>query len=153
MNPTELEACMNDPELAMKNLGSLLELVNHEDETTSNYAVESLENCGAPTAEHLGLLQKCLSDSDSLRVYWDATLLGRLFAEQAEELAGSLPPLQVALGQRLNDKSLDDSARERICWAITKLPSIDEGLRTALQAASQDAKPRMLKLIETALSI
>lgn len=153
MNPTELEACMNDPALAMKNLGSLLELVNHEDETISNCAVESLENCGAPTAEHLGLLQKYLSDSDSLRVYWDATLLGRLFAEEAEEIAGALPPLQVALGKRLNDKSLEDSARERICWAITKLPSIDEGLRTALHAASQDAKPRMLKLIETALSI
>lgn len=152
MSQSELEACMNDPERALQNLELLISSVNSEDESIANPALESLENCGAPNGEHFELLMKYLKDSDSQRVYWAATLIGRLLSEDAGSVAGTNPTLQETFAARLTDDRLEESAREKICWAIGCLPMVTAELRNVLVTAAADASPRMQRLIESAIS-
>ncbi|MFN7843518.1 MAG: hypothetical protein ACK5YR_09835 [Pirellula sp.] len=152
MSQSEIEACMNDPELALKKLELLLESVNNVDESVANPAIESLENCGAPRGEHFELLLKYLNDSDSLRVFWAATLVGRLFDDGFQAAAGRTQSLQELVTERLADPNLAESSKEKICWAISSFPSVDTSLRAVLVKLSANASPRMLRLIESALS-
>jgi hypothetical protein len=152
MSQSELEACMNDPELALKNLDLLLASVNSDDESIANPALESLENCGTPRGEHVDLLLKYLKESDFQRVYWAATLIGRLLADSSDRVPGAISALEKTFAARLADKSLDDSAREKVCWAIGYLPMVSSELRDVLASVSVNASPRMQRLIESALS-
>ena len=152
MSHSELEACMNDPERALQNLELLISSVNSEDESIANPALESLENCGVPRIEHFELLMKYLKDSESQRVYWAATLIGRLLSESSENVAGSNPTLQTTFAARLTDKGLEESAREKICWAVGCLPMVTPELRNVLATVAAGASPRMQRLIESALS-
>lgn len=152
MTQAELDACMNDAGLALKNLGGLLNHVNDEDESLANAAVEALENCGAPRSEHTDLLLIHLKDPDSLRVYWAATLIGRYLTEDQNALAQSDSQLQQLFAERLNDPSVEESAKEKICWAIGALARVGTELRDVLAIAASAASPRMKRLIEAALS-
>ncbi|MCU0710768.1 MAG: hypothetical protein MUC43_01830 [Pirellula sp.] len=152
MIQSDIEACMNDSERALKNLGLLLESITHQDESVSNAALESLENCGPPRAEQMDLLLKHLLDTDSLRVFWAATLIGRLLADDADAIAGVDQKLQKTFAARLADQSLEESAREKICWAISNLPMVSQELRNVLAMLAAGASPRMQRLIEAALS-
>jgi hypothetical protein len=152
MSQSEIEACMNDPELALKKLELLLESVNNVDESVANPAIESLENCGAPRGEHFELLLKYLNDSDSLRVFWAATLVGRLFDDGFQAAPEGTQSLQELVTERLADPNLAESSKEKICWAICSFPSVDTSLRAVLVKLSANASPRMLRLIESALS-
>ena len=152
MSQSKLEACMNDPERALQNLELLFSSVNSEDELIANPASESLENCGAPHGEHFDLLMKYLNDSEPQRVYWAATLIGRLLSDTSASDIGTNPTLQKTFAARLTDKRLDESAREKICWAIGCLPMVSSELRNVLAGAAVDASPRMQRLIASALS-
>lgn len=152
MTQAELDACMNDAGLAIENLGGLLTHVNDANESFANAAVEALENCGAPRAEHTDLLLNHLNDSDSLRVYWAATLIGRLLTEDQNAFAQVDSRLQQLFGKRLNDPSLEESSKEKICWAIGALAQVEAGLRDVLAKGGASASPRMKRLIEAALS-
>lgn len=152
MSLSELEACMNDPERALQHIDLLLASVNNEDESVANAALESLENCGTPRSEHFELLVKYLQDSDSQRVYWAATLIGRLLSDSSDTMDGVIPTLQETFAARLADQSLEESAREKICWAIGHLPLVTSELRDVLVTAAANASPRMKRLIELALS-
>lgn len=152
MSQSELEACMNDPERALRNLELLITSVNSDDDSIANPALESLENCGVPYSEHIDLLMKYLTDSESQRVYWAATLIGRLLSDKSASVIGSNPTLQKTLAARLTDKRLEESAREKICWAIGCLPMVTPELRSVLATVAEDASPRMQRFIESALS-
>ncbi|MCU0720601.1 MAG: hypothetical protein MUC83_12910 [Pirellula sp.] len=152
MSQSELEACMNDPELALNNLELLLASVNSDDESIANPALESLENCGVPRTEHVELLLNYLKDANSQRVYWAATLIGRQLADDSVPGFGANQRLQECFATRLVDPSLAESAQERICWAIGNLTMVSPELRNVLVAVSAHATPRMQRLIEAALS-
>jgi len=143
---------MNDAELALSKLDLLLTSVANEEESISNAAVEALENCGAPEPAHATTILHHFSDPNSLRIYWAATLLGRLFAEKSELSGDLLKLISDRFTERISDSKLEESARERICWAITNFPGVEPNLRQALQDLSKNASPRMLRLIEKALS-
>ncbi|MFN7876740.1 MAG: hypothetical protein ACK5PB_15575 [Pirellula sp.] len=152
MSQSELEACMNDPEYALQHLELLIVSVSNDDESIANPALESLENCGSPRSEHFDLLMKYLSDSESQRVYWAATLIGRLLSDTSTSVIGTNPTLQKTFAARLIDKRLEESAREKICWAVGCLPMVMPELREALANAAIGASPRMQRLIESALA-
>ncbi|MBU6173158.1 MAG: hypothetical protein KGQ60_05105 [Planctomycetes bacterium] len=152
VEPSQLEQYANDPELARSNIACLFESLV-ADESRQNYAVEALENCGAPEISQIPVLLHALSSGESLAVYWASTLLGRLLSDGPVETAGlAQVELEQALCESLK-RSLDLSAHERILWAFGKASSLQPTTREVLEQLRTNASPRMERLIETALHI
>ena len=74
------------PELALKELDQLLDLLESDDETELNSANDLLENCGVPSISVVPFLCDQLKSGRCSRVYWCSTLLGRLGSTVGDEL-------------------------------------------------------------------
>ncbi len=100
----QLQLWANEPELARRNLRSILAAVD-SDESLIDWATEALENCGSPDQNELEFLQSQLQSSSSDVIYWACKLIGRMGA-----LANSCQPhlCQVAVStshsRRLNSR-------------------------------------------------
>jgi len=137
-------------ESTYQNLGKILDLLQSTDETESNSASDSLENCGAPRSEDVAFLLDQLKSAQSPRVYWCSTLLGRLGADGAGLAERSL--IQAKLCKAINQETLELSARERAAWAVGMLGRVDSDCRALLTLQVEDAPARLKRLLETALA-
>lgn len=73
----QLQQWANEPELARKNLRSILAAVE-SDESLIDWATEALENCGSPAQNELGFLQQQLQSASPDVIYWACKLIARL---------------------------------------------------------------------------
>jgi hypothetical protein len=151
-DPTQVEKYRNDATLTLQNLNEVLAFLADRQEETVGIAVESLENCGAPTASHWPALSAALKSSHPVMVYWGGTLTGRLLETHCGSLSSdALRAIELELCQRLATES-DLAAKERIVWAIGKLPAMDPATQRALESMTPSAPPRLKRLLEEALS-
>jgi hypothetical protein len=145
----QLAAYAQHPELALQNLPELLALLDSSDENARNYATEALENCGKPTPDQIPWLVRELNSSQASRIYWSATLLGRL-GDEIE--ATHRCDIQTELAKTACNSSIDLAARERSAWALGELGRLPEGVKNELTELVGTATPRLKRLMEAALS-
>lgn len=151
-DPTQVEKYRNDAALTLRQLHEVLAFLADGNEETVGYAVEALENCGAPGPNAWPRLSETLQASNSLQVYWAATLAGRMVEEHLEAIPiESLRQIEQSLGERITNVD-DMAAKERIGWAITKLPAIEVATRRILESCAESASERLKRWIEEALS-
>ncbi|AMV33354.1 hypothetical protein VN12_14605 [Pirellula sp. SH-Sr6A] len=151
-DPIQVEKYRNDAALTLRHLPEVLAFLVDTNEETAGYAVEALENCGVPPLDAWAHLAESLNAPHTLQVYWAATLIGRMVEEHRETIPGEmLGEIERALGGRT--ATIDDmAAKERIVWAITKLPAIDSATRRALESCAESGSERLKRWIEEALS-
>lgn len=160
MEISQLELYVNDPELALQNFEGLLAILDSQDSSIRDLAVEALENCGAPGFPTIPKLLEFLERGNSLQVYWASTLLGRTGANlSTQEPHGEVASkscsqqIQERLCKAMEQRSLELSAQERIVWALGQLPELSMATRVALEQRLKDTlPPRLTRLIEAALS-
>jgi len=138
------------PELTVRNLSKMLDLLQSTDEAEAISASELLENCGAPRSEDVAFLLDQLKSAQSPRVYWCSTLLGRLGADCGGMAERS--PIQAELCQAINNESLELSARERAAWAVGELGRVDSDCRAMLTQHVENAPARLKRFLVTALA-
>lgn len=151
-DPIQVEKYRNDAALTLRQLPEVLAFLIDTNEETVGYAVESLENCGAPPPVAWPTLSETLNAPHALQIYWAATLIGRMVAEHMEAIPSELLcQIERALGERTTTVE-DMTAKERIVWAITKLPGIETATRRALESCAESGSERLKRWIEEALS-
>lgn len=151
-DPTQVEKYRNDATLTLHHLNEVLAFLADPQEETVGYAVEALENCGAPTLSHWQPLAGALKSSHPLIAYWGATLIGRMLEIQKGSLpTESIRAIESELCQQLS-KASDLAAKERIVWAIGKLPAMERSTQQMLESLLPAASPRLKRLVEEALS-
>lgn len=151
-DPTQVEKYRNDATLTLQNLSEVLAFLADQQEETVGYAVEALENCGSPTATHWPTLSAALNATHPLIVYWGGTLTGRLLETHGGSLSSeSLHATELELCRPLVAAG-DLAAKERIVWALGKLPAMERSTQQMLKSLLPAAPPRLKRLIEEALS-
>jgi HEAT repeats len=139
----QLQLWANDPDLARKNLRSILSAVE-SDESLIDWATEALENCGSPAHDELEFLQNQLQSSSNDVIYWACKLIGRMgpFAN----------PCQPALCQVATSES-SDAVKQQALIALGRVGTLKDESRISLQqiAKSQSANLSSLasKLLES----
>ncbi len=111
------------------------------DEQLRELANAALEDLGPPPLDTAPDLVELL-DQTGPSAYWAATLLGRLEADAA--------PWAAPLGKAVAENS-DLSVRQRAAWALAKIGPGAEAAIPNLEAACQDADPRLSRLAADAL--
>ena len=151
-DPIQVEKYRNDAALTLGHLPEVLAFLADANDETVGYAVEALENCGAPPQDAWTHLSESLNAPHALQVYWAATLVGRMVEEYLEAIPGELL-CEIERALRGRTVTIDDmAAKERIVWAITKLPAIDSATRRALESCAESASERLKRWVEEALS-
>lgn len=111
------------------------------DEQVMESANAALEALGPPPRDVASQLASQLNH-EGLTGYWSATLLGRLGTDAA--------PWAAALGQAVQGNA-DASVRQRATWALGQIGPAATAAIPQLEAATQDADPRLARLATEAL--
>ena len=102
------------------------------------WAAEALESAVVPRADEVAALMDLLiAASDGERVYWAATMLGRLEARAASAVG--------ALAQCVRDSPYL-AARERAAWALRRIGAAAASAIPTLQQVAASAPPRLQRL-------
>ncbi len=135
------ELCQS-PEDARLVAVALVRAAGDEDEEVQEWATAALEELGTPNVTDVPALTEMVADRHENVAYWAVTLLGRLEADAAFASGA----LRLALAE---DRPL--SVRQRTAWALGRIGVPAASATESLEAAAQDADPRLARLATEAL--
>ncbi len=151
--PDDVEKYLSDPELTISHLPQILAFLSEQDDEVQGYAVEALENCGAPRSGSIEFLIEQLASSNPLVRYWVSTLLGRWLSENDSDSEGkTIHQVEESLVAGIQSKATDAAARERMVLALGNLSSPLPETKKVLEGMQGTATPRMQRLIDTVLN-
>ncbi len=153
-SPADVEKYLNDHELATAHLPELFGFLVDDDSEVMGYAVESLENCGAPRQDSTGFLCGKLKSVNPLEIYWACTLLGRLFQVDLTDSppdAVARQEIEQALANTFKNAHADSAALERAVLALGFIEGLSPETCKVLEQIRPTASPRMQRLIATAM--
>jgi len=126
---------------ALEVVVALIRACNDPDEQVREFVNAALESVASPPVDVGSQLADQL-DQAGPSGYWSATLLGRMGSDAAAWAS--------ALGQAIQTNS-EKSVRQRAAWALGQIgPAATAGI-PALEAAVEDADPRLARLASEAL--
>lgn len=133
----QLQLWANEPELARRNLRSILLAVDG-DESLIDWATEALENCGSPDQNELEFLQNQLQSSSSDVIYWACKLIGRMGT-----LANACQPhlCQVAVST-----SHSEAVKQQALLALGRIGTLKDESRSSLQPIAQSNSANLSSL-------
>lgn len=121
----------------------LLEAAGDDDEELRQWASAALEELGPPQLADRDSLARRLSDANSDRAYWAATLLGRLESDAAPVLA------QLETAARESPHLV---VRQQAVWAIGRMGAAAARAEETLRAAAKSPDRRLSRLASEALA-
>jgi HEAT repeats len=133
----QLQQWANEPELARKNLRSILVAVE-SDGSLIDWATEALENCGSPTPDELGFLQQQLQSPSTDVVYWACKLIARLGL-----LANGCQP---ALCRVFSESNNPDAVKKQAVIALGRIGTLAPESRNALQMVATSSSENLSSL-------
>ena len=120
----QLQQWANAPELARKNLRSILAAVE-SDEALIDWATEALENCGSPAQDEVGLLQQQLQSPSPDVIYWACKLIARM-----GPLANGC---QRSLCHVFSTSENSNAVKQQALIAMSRIGTLESESRNALQ--------------------
>ncbi len=124
----QLQLWANEPELARRNLRSILLAVD-SDESLIDWATEALENCGSPDQNDLEFLQNQLQSSSSDVIYWACKLIGRMGV-----LANTSQP---HLCQIVVSTAHSEPVKQQALLALGRIGTLKDESRRSLQQIAE----------------
>lgn len=152
-SPADVEKYLNDSELTLANLPELFGFLTEDEPEVSDYAVEALENCGAPSMDRLPFLnQECVHGSGLVQ-YWACALVARMVEDGALDLSQPVASQTVdALHSLIGNETVDLAVREKALLVFTHADQVGDATVDLLKVAKAKAPPRMSRLIDQILT-
>ena len=104
-------------EVALPVLIPLLEACSDKDDEVLEYVSAALEAIGPPCDSQLSEIMVLLNQDCEQIQYWSVTMLGRA----GKSATGFTRPFS----KLLNNKTVNESVKQRVCWAVEKIRSVD----------------------------